>query len=138
MGFYCSYSFFTSLLCFTFSLSSKRMMVGSTEERNIPEFMVNTIFVISFYIYNFKDTKTKSNGGWTSTFITFSSRNKRLISYMIVHSIWNELVDNLFNLQNLYLGIIITLLIPIGHFNHTFEKFFYNLWKKTKDLKTTW
>jgi len=39
------------------------MMVESTEERKIPEFMVNTIFVISFYIYNFKDTKTKSNGG---------------------------------------------------------------------------
>ena len=55
---------------------------------------------------------------------------------MIVHNIWSELVDNLFNLQNLYLGIIITLLIPIGYFNHTFEKFFYSLWEKTKDLKT--
>ena len=39
------------------------MMVESTEERKIPEFMVNTIFVISFYIYSFKDTNTKSNGG---------------------------------------------------------------------------
>ena len=39
------------------------MMVESTEERKIPEFMVNTIFVISFYIYSFKDAETKSNGG---------------------------------------------------------------------------
>ena len=51
---------------------------------------------------------------------------------MIVHSIWSELVDNLFNLQNLYLEIIITLLIPIGYFSHTFEKFFYSLWEKQK------
>lgn len=39
------------------------MMVESTEEKKIPEFMVNTIFVIFFYIYGFKDAKTKRNRG---------------------------------------------------------------------------
>ena len=51
---------------------------------------------------------------------------------MIVHNIWSELVENLFNLQNLYLRIISTLLIPMGHFNHTFEKFFIVYGKKQK------
>ena len=51
---------------------------------------------------------------------------------MVGHDIWSELVENPFNLQNLYLGIIITLLIAIGHFNHTFEIFFIVYGKKQK------
>ncbi|MBP98138.1 hypothetical protein CMK18_19475 [Candidatus Poribacteria bacterium] len=54
---------------------------------------------------------------------------------MVVHNIWSELVENLFNLQNLYLRVIVTLLIPIGYFNHTFERFFivYGKNKRFKD-----
>ena len=42
---------------------------------------------------------------------------------MVGHDIWSELVENPFNLQNLYFGIIIILLILIGHFNHTVKMF---------------
>jgi len=56
---------------------------------------------------------------------------------MVGHDIWSELVENPFNLQNLYFGIIIILLILIGHFNHTVKMFFNSFWGKIRDLKTT-
>ena len=48
---------------------------------------------------------------------------------------WSQFVENPFNLQNLYLGIIVILLIIVGYFHRTVQVFFYSLREKEKRLK---
>ena len=48
---------------------------------------------------------------------------------------WNEFVDNSFNLQYLYLGICTVILIVGAYFNRIGSEFVFSLLKKNKTIK---